>query len=175
MRRLVGYSLILGFMLLAILFEWQLWPLYEWRLILQIDMVLLVSTLGENIVSSQGYYQYTKKTVNGPFARNVPLWIPFMWLAVIHASFLAALFTGIGEIAAGIISGFIASTLDFIIVEPLLSKALRLWEWKPVTKGYFHFIPRQLNRFTAPIGNYFTWLIFVTGSNLFLVGLHLLL
>ncbi len=171
MRRVISYSLLVIFLISSIILEHLLWPIYGWCLIIQIQFVLVISTLGENIVSSQGYYTYTKKRMNGPFARNVPLWIPMMWLTVVHASFLIPLVVGLDELTAVMLSGIIASTFDWAIIEPLMSRELRLWEWRKVEKGYFHFVPEEINRFTAPFGNYLTWFLFVGMANFLLISI----
>lgn len=175
MRRVISYPLLLVFLISSIILEHLLWPIYGWRLIVQIQFVLLVSTLGENIVSSQGYYRYARKAVNGPFARNVPMWIPLMWLTVVHSTFLLSLLIGVDELTAAMLSGVIASSIDWAIIEPLMSRQLGLWKWKKVEKGYFHFIPKEFNRFTAPFGNYLTWFIFVGVANFLLISLGMLI
>ena len=67
---------------------------------------------------------------------------------------------GLSGIQAAVLSGLLAAVFDFVILEPYFSRHKELWIWDSVADGYFKFIPKKLNRFTAPPGNYITWLIF---------------
>ena len=145
-----------------------MWNYFGWLILPHILLVIFIALAGEHIVSSQGYYYYTKQETNGPFVRNVPVWIVFLWVFSIQSSLLIAIAFGVEGVSACIISGLLASIGDFILLEPLLSRVLGLWLWTPVQRGYFRFIPPRINRFTAPPGNYITWLLFPFLANCFL-------
>lgn len=131
-------------------------------------LILLVSVIGENFVSAQGYYHYTKQEQNGIFVRNMPLWIMFLWLFCIQGSLLIPYILGFDPVSTILASGFIASMVDIILFEPYMSRRRGLWLWTSVNNGYFEFIPSKLNRFTAPPGNYITWFMFPILANCFL-------
>lgn len=137
-----------------------MWIYIGWSVLVQLAGIVVIAVFGENLVSSQGYYQYPKSYSNGPFIRNVPVWIPFLWIWSIQSSFLFCLAFGLSGIHAAIISGILAAVFDLIFLEPYFSRHRELWIWDSVADGYFKFIPKQMNRFTAPPGNYITWLIF---------------
>ena len=152
--------ILAAFTLLSILSSLLMWNYVGWSVLVQIGGIMLVAVFGENLVSSQGYYQYPRKDDNGPFIRDVPLWIPFLWIWSIQSSFLAGLAFGLPGIQAAILSGIFAVIFDLVILEPYFSRHKELWIWDSVADGYFKFIPKQLDRFTAPPGNYITWLVF---------------
>ena len=131
-----------------------------WSVLVQLAGIIMVAVFGESLVSSQGYYQYPKKNDNGPFIRNVPIWIPFLWIFSIQTSFLTGLVFGLSGIQAAVLSGILAVVFDLVFLEPYFSRRKELWIWDSVADGYFKFIPKQLDRFTAPPGNYITWLFF---------------
>ena len=169
-QRLRSFYLLLAFIALASITSNLMWFYFQWRMIPHLFLIILVALLGENLVSSQGYYYYTKQETNGPFLRNMPVWIMFLWVFCVQCSFLLPLALGLNTVSAIIASGFLASLGDFLIFEPFMSRRQRLWLWTPVEDGYFEFIPQQLNRFTAPPGNYITWLIFPILANCFLAA-----
>ena len=148
------------FTLLSILSSFLMWNYVGWSVLIQIAGIVLVAVFGESLVSSQGYYQYPKKGDNGPFIRNVPIWIPFLWIFSIQTSFLTGFAFGLSGIQACVLSGILAVVFDLVILEPYFSRQKELWIWDSVADGYFKFIPKQLDRFTAPPGNYIAWLIF---------------
>jgi len=148
------------FTLLSVLSTFLMWNYMGWSVLVQIAGIILVAVFGESLVSSQGYYQYPKKESNGPFIRNVPIWIPFLWIFSIQTSFLTGLVFGLSGIQAVVLSGILAVVFDLVILEPYFSRNKELWIWDSVSDGYFKFIPKQLDRFTAPPGNYITWLFF---------------
>jgi len=148
------------FTLLSVLSTFLMWNYMGWSVLVQIAGIILVAVFGESLVSSQGYYQYPKKESNGPFIRNVPIWIPFLWIFSIQMSFLTGLVFGLSGIQAVVLSGILAVVFDLVILEPYFSRNKELWIWDSVSDGYFKFIPKQLDRFTAPPGNYITWLFF---------------
>ena len=142
-----------------------LWARFDWHVLPQILLIVSIALIGEHLISSQGYYYYTRQDTNGPFFRNVPLWIPFLWVFSIQASFLISLILGLNGFAACLFSGWLASLGDFLLLEPFMSRMMQLWLWTPVERGYFSFIPSRFNRFIAPPGNYLTWLIFPILAN----------
>ena len=148
------------FTLLATLSTFFMWNYMGWAVLIQIAGIVLVAVFGESIVSSQGYYQYPKNHDNGPFIRNVPIWIPFLWIFTIQTSFLTGLVFGLSGIQACVLSGLFTVAFDLIFLEPYFSRQKELWIWDSVEDGYFKFVPTELDVFTAPPGNYFTWLIF---------------
>ncbi|TFG28513.1 hypothetical protein EU528_11105 [Candidatus Thorarchaeota archaeon] len=148
------------FTLLATLSTILMWNYIGWSVLVQLAGIILVALFGESFVSSQGYYQYPKTHDNGPFIRNVPFWIPFLWIWSIQSSFLTGLIFGLSILEAAILSGIFAAVFDLLFLEPYFSRHKELWIWDCVADGYFKFIPKQLDRFTAPPGNYITWLIF---------------
>lgn len=148
------------FTLLASLSTWLMWYYVGWSVMFQLVGIVLVALFGESFVSAQGYYEYPKKQDNGPFFRNVPVWIPFLWIFSIQASFLIGLVFGLPAIQACILSGILAAVFDLVFLEPYFSSHRELWIWDSVEDGYFKFVPTELDVFTAPPGNYFTWLIF---------------
>jgi hypothetical protein len=137
-----------------------MWIYLGWSVLIQITGIVLVTVYGESLVSSQGYYHYPKKKDNGPFIRNVPIWIPFLWIFSIQAAFLTGLVFGLTNLQACVLSGIFAVIFDLVILEPYFSRQKELWIWSSVENGYFNFIPDELDMFTAPPGNYITWLMF---------------
>ena len=119
-------------------------------------------------------YHYTRQDTNGPFVRNMPLWIVFLWIFSVQASLLLPLFLGLNLVIAIYASGWLALLGDFILFEPYMSRRKELWLWKAVERGYFKFIPSGLNRFTAPPGNFITWFLFPLLANSFLACLMFL-
>lgn len=154
------------FALLASLSTLVMWYYVGWSVLFQLVGIVLVALFGESFVSSQGYYEYPKKDDNGPFFRNVPVWIPFLWIFSVQASFLIGLVFGLPAIQACILSGILAVAFDLVFLEPYFSSHRELWIWSSVEDGYFKFVPTKLDVFTAPPGNYFTWLIFPILVNL---------
>ena len=144
----------------------------SWRVAVQIVVILFIATLGEHHISGKGYYHYTSN--NEFIIGRVALWIPFLWVFIIQCAFCAMMFMGVTGLVACVGSGLAASLFDFIVVEPYLSGAKGLWLWKPVSNGYFSFMPTRLNRFTAPFGNYLVWLLFPALANYLLVILLVL-
>ena len=152
--------ILAAFTLLATMSSFLMWNYLGWSVLVQLTGIVLIAVFGESLVSSQGYYQYPKKHDNGPFIRNVPLWIPFLWIWSIQSTFLTGLVFGLSGIQAAVLSGLFAAVFDLVILEPYFSRHKELWVWDSVADGYFKFIPKELDRFTAPPGNYITWLIF---------------
>ena len=153
--------------------SYWLWRIYTYRVILQIFAILVISALGEHIVSGKGYYHYTER--NGLFIGRVPIWIPFMWISVVQGSALLALYLGAAGVNIILVSGFFTFIGDFVLLEPLFSKQLGFWLWTPVDDGYFSRIPGALNKFTAPFGNYLVWTFFPLLTNMILDPLNLVL
>ena len=158
MSRYIGTSLTLLFVFLGVITITPLWNLFGFHSIIQTVAILIVASVGEHLISGRGYYHYTN--VNGVFVGRVPIWIPLMWVVVIQGALLFSLAIGLIGLQAIFLSGFLCASLDIIAVEPLLSAKYGMWRWTSVDGGYFKFIPTQVNRFTAPFGNYLTWLIF---------------
>ncbi len=171
MSRYIGAFLTLLFVFLSVITLTPLWNLYGFHSIIQTVAILIVASVGEHIVSGRGYYHYTN--VNGVFVGRVPIWIPLMWVFVIQAALLFSLGIGLVGLQAIMLSGVLCASLDIIAVEPLLSAKYGMWRWTSVDEGYFKFIPAQVNRFTAPFGNYLTWLIFPILLN-WLLGITLI-
>ena len=174
LQGLRSYSLLLAFAVLASITSNLMWFNFQWRMIPHLFLILLVAMIGENLVSSQGYYYYTKQVFNGPFLRNMPIWIMFLWVFCVQSSLLIPLALGLNVVTAIVLSGFLALLGDFLLFEPFLSRRKQLWLWTSVENGYFEFIPQQLDRFTAPPGNYVTWLVFPILANSFLALFMLL-
>ena len=158
MSRYIGTSLTLLFVFLGVITITPLWNLFGFHSIIQTVAILIVASVGEHLISGRGYYHYTN--VNGVFVGRVPIWIPLMWVVVIQGALLFSLAIGLVGLQAILLSGFLCASLDIIAVEPLLSAKYGMWRWTSVDEGYFKFIPAQVNRFTAPFGNYLTWLLF---------------
>lgn len=171
--RIGSLSLLFLFAGFASVTSQFMWMTFDWLMLVQLALIFAIVSIGESFVSSQGYYHYTRQDRNGPFVRNVPVWILFLWIFSIQGSLLFALSLGLSGIHAASMSGMIACMVDFLLLEPLLSRNMELWKWTPVRKGYFAFIPAKLNRFTAPPGNYIAWLIFPMIANSLLVFLML--
>ena len=171
MSRYIGASLTLLFAFLSVITLTPLWHLFGFHAIIQTVGILIVASVGEHVVSGRGYYHYTN--VNGVFVGRVPVWIPVMWVFVIQGALLFSLTMGLVGLQAILLSGFLCASLDILAVEPLLSAKYGMWRWTSVDDGYFKFIPAQVNRFTAPFGNYLTWLIFPILLN-WLLGITLL-
>ena len=167
MSRIVGAVLTVLFMLASSITSSFLWATYGQVVGCQILLTLLIASVGEHIVSGQGYYYYTRK--NGIFVGLVPVWIPFMWVFAVQISMITALAGGLTGFMAAVGAGIVGMLADLTFVEPLMCRMRRLWVWKSVERGYFSFIPRELNRFTAPPGNYIVWFLFPFLMNLFLV------
>jgi hypothetical protein len=168
-----SFVFLVAFSALATITSQYMWHSFGWLLFPQLVLIFSIASLGESFISSQGYYHYTRHERNRPFVRNVPLWIIFMWIFIIQGSLLFSLAIGFADIQAAIASGMIACTIDFLLLEPFLSRYLELWRWTPLRRGYFYFIPTRLNRFTAPPGNYIAWLLFPMIANSFLLLLML--
>lgn len=171
--RLGNLVLLLVFGALASITSQVVWSIFGWSMLLQLLLIFTLASAGESFVSSQGYYHYTKQERNGPFVKNVPIWIVFLWIFFIQSSLLFSLSLGLTGIQAATMSGMIACLIDFLLLEPLLSRYMELWRWTSVKKGYFAFIPARFNRFTAPPGNYIAWMLFPVIANSFLVFLIL--
>ena len=169
MSRNNGLALTLLFGLLAMITTTALWNSFGPITIIQTVAILTVATVGEHLVSGKGYYHYT--TMNGVFVGRVPTWIPLMWIVVIQGAFLISMMFSTRTMDAIALSGILCASLDLYILEPLLSRKLGMWRWTSVDDGLFSFIPKSVNRFTAPFGNYLTWLIFPIILNLFLICL----
>ncbi len=155
-----NFILLVTFVILSSFTSNLMWEEFSWRILPHIFLIMTIAMIGEHLVSSQGYYYYTRQERNGPFVRNVPIWIIFLWVFSIQASYLVALSLGFDGILACLFSGWLALLADFVLLEPFMSKVMELWLWTPVENGYFRFIPTKLNRFTAPPGNYIIWLLF---------------
>ncbi|MFX1262470.1 MAG: hypothetical protein ACFFAZ_10305 [Promethearchaeota archaeon] len=148
------------FTILAAISTYWMFQYVGWSALAQLAGIILVAAMGESYVSSQGYYEYPRIHSNGPFIRNVPIWIPFLWIFSIQAAFLTGLIFGLSGLEACVLSGLLASVFDLLFLEPYFSRQKELWIWYSVRNGYFRFLPSQLDRFTAPPGNYLVWLIF---------------
>ncbi|MFX0053299.1 MAG: hypothetical protein ACFFAX_12860 [Promethearchaeota archaeon] len=148
------------FTILAAISTYWMFQYVGWSALAQLAGIILVAAIGESYVSSQGYYEYPKNHSNGPFIRNVPIWIPFLWIFSIQAAFLTGLIFGLSGLEACVLSGLLALVFDLLFLEPYFSRQKELWIWYSVQDGYFRFIPSRLDRFTAPPGNYLVWLIF---------------
>ncbi len=164
-----NFFLLVAFVVLSSITSNIMWEQFSWRILPHIFLIATIAMIGEHLVSSQGYYYYTRQERNGPFVRNIPLWIIFLWIFSIQASYLFALSIGFNGLIACLFSGWLSLLVDFIILEPFMSKMMELWLWTPVENGLFWFIPSRFNRFTAPPGNYITWLLFPIIMNSFLV------
>jgi hypothetical protein len=140
-----------------------------WRVVVQVWVILLVATLGEHHISGMGYYYYTPH--NGGLVGRVALWIPFLWVFVIQSTFVTMILTGVIWPLACIGSGMLAFLFDFSVLEPYMCRAMELSLWTQVDNGYYSFVPAKLNRFTAPVGNYFVWLCFPILANYLLAVL----
>lgn len=169
--RLRNFALLVVFVVLAVLTSTIMWDLFNWRMLPHILLVISVAVIGENLVSSQGYYHYTRQETNGPFVRSVPLWIMFLWVFCVQTGFLVSLNLGLGGISACLMSGILISIADLLLIEPFMSRTMELWRWTPVVNGYFRIVPSKVHRFTAPPGNYVTWFVFPILANCFLVSL----
>jgi len=172
MSRYFGVIATLLFVILSSATTYLLWTEFQWRVGVQVLVIILVASIGEHYVSGKGYYHYTP--VNGLFVGRVPVWIPFMWIVFCHVGFLLALGGGLTEAPAYLSAGMFGLLTDFAAVEPVASRMKGLWLWKPVNNGYFGFVPPQVNRFTAPIGNYLVWFGFPVLASWLLGGLAVL-
>lgn len=173
MSKSIGIALTLLFMILTVITSNILWYRFGNLVIIQTIIILVVATAGEHYVSGKGYYHYTPK--NGLFIGRVPLWIPLMWIFTIQCSYALFLVLGFGSTDAIALSGVICASVDFYLIEPLMSRRIGMWLWNSVERGYFRFVPPKINRFTAPVGNYVTWLIFPVILNAFLYYSSLIL
>lgn len=173
MSKVVGVVLTIIFLSSSVFTSYLLWLLFGWRVIAQIVVILSIGSFGEHHISGQGYYSYT--SYNGIFMGRVPLWVPFMWLCTIQCIGLFMYLIGITGFFAVLGSGVFGALLDFLVVEPIFCKFFGLWEWTQVNDGYFSFFPTELNRFTAPIGNYIVWLGFCALGNWILGSLVMML
>lgn len=167
MSRRTGLLLSVIFIALGTLTSGALWQIYGWIVSIQVLMILAIGTVGEHIVSSQGYYHYTE--LNGIFVGKVASWIPFMWLVAIQGLFLIGVLLGLDGISCSVFAGILGSSIDLAVIEPYCSRKKSLWIWKPVENGYFSFVPQRINRFTAPPGNYVVWYLFPLFMGLLIV------
>lgn len=166
MSRFLGILLTTLFASLGAATSYIIWYDTGWYVVLQILVTLIIGGFGEHYVSGQGFYHYTR--VNGVFVGRVPTWIPFMWVFVVQGTLIAALALGFKGFPAVAGSGLIGLSLDSLLLEPYLSKSKGLWLWNRGKRGYFDFVPPNLNRFYAPVGNYLVWLFFPVVMNWFL-------
>ncbi|MFW9788188.1 MAG: hypothetical protein ACFFE2_10830 [Candidatus Thorarchaeota archaeon] len=173
-RKLRNFVYLVAFVALATISSNLMWYHVQWRVIPHSLLILVVACVGENLVSSQGYYHYSRQEINGPFVRNMPIWIMFLWVFIAQSSLLLPLSLGLDGLSAVFVSGVLASLIDLLFFEPYMSRKKELWLWRSVDNGYFEFIPSRLNRFTAPPGNYITWFLFPILSNFFLLSLMIL-
>ncbi len=155
------------FFVLSTLTTLVLYPFYGLLVIVQALLILIASFVGEHIVSSWGYYHYTDK--NNFFIGNVPVSIPLFWVFFIQMSLIVSKFFLRSDSLIVFVSALILFLLDLLFLEPFLSKRKKYWVWTPKEKGMFHFIPEEINNFTAPFGNYFTWFVFPVLMNTLLV------
>ena len=169
------YEIMLVFLFATLVVgtTYLLWPIGDWGVIVQVAIIMAVGSIGEHYISGKGYYYYTDAKHNGFFIGRVPSWIPFMWVFVVQGAFIIPLFMGLSMPIAIIASGVLCFILDLVIVEPVLSRKRALWAWTPVENGYLGFLPSQIDRFTAPPGNYIVWFIFPVITNSLLYGLML--
>ncbi len=158
MSKVFGLFLTVLFAGLAAATSYIIWFDAGWYVTIQILITLAIGGLGEHYVSGQGYYHYTN--ANGVFVGRVPTWVPFMWVFVVQGTLITALTLGLKGFSAVTGSGILGLLLDSLILEPYLSKSKGLWQWTRVDSGYFDFVPTNLNRFYAPVGNYVVWLFF---------------
>ncbi len=172
MSKLFGVGATLLFVILSSVTTYMLWTEFEWRVGVQVLVIMLIAGVGEHHVSGKGYYHYT--SANGHFVGRVPVWIPFMWVFACHAGFLLSMAGGLTEGPNYLGAGVFVLLTDFAVVEPVFSRIKGLWLWKPVSSGYFGFVPPHMNRFTAPIGNYLVWFGFPVLASWFLGGLGVL-
>ena len=166
MSKKIGGSLTLLFMMLSVITSSILWIRFGNIVFLQFFIILIIATIGEHYVSGKGYYHYTE--INGFFIGRVPLWIPLMWIVAIQGSYMFLILLGFRTTEAIALSGVICASADFYFIEPLLSRRAGMWLWNSVNRGYFGFVPSRMNRFTAPVGNYVTWMVFPVIINAFL-------
>lgn len=166
MSKIVGITLTLLFSMLSVITSNLLWQHFGNMVFIQSILILIIATTGEHFISGKGYYHYTE--VNGLFFGRVPTWIPLMWIVAIQGSFVSLLMIGFQSVEAIAFSGIICSLIDFYVIEPLLSRKMGVWRWHSVEDGFFRFIPPRINRFTAPFGNYVTWMVFPLILNAFL-------
>ncbi len=167
MSRVIGLGLTLFNIVLASAASYVLWTGYGPAVAVQVVATLVIAAAGEHRVSGEGYYVYTEK--NGILVGRVALWIPFMWVSVVQVSMILSLLVVTNEIVAAVSAGMLALIGDLAVVEPLFSRISGFWVWQPVRNGYFSFLPRGLDRFTAPPGNYVVWFLFPMLMNLLLV------
>lgn len=173
MSKKIGVVLTLLFAILSVITSDLLWHRFGNLVFIQLIAILVIAAIGEHYVSGKGYYNYTE--INGLFLGRVPLWIPLMWTFAIQGSFVFLLILGFNSSEAVALSGVICASLDFYFIEPMLSRRMGMWLWNSVENGYFRFVPPRINRFTAPVGNYFTWMIFPLILNAFLHYSNLIL
>ncbi len=166
-----GYALLASSVSVSVLLYTLLWEIFLWKIAIQALFVLTIGTVGEHYVSGQGFYSYSQCGRNGPFLGNVPVWIPLMWLAVVQGTLVITLLLDITGLVACVIAGLTALTVDALLIEPIMSKRMGLWEWTSVENGYFDFVPHRMKRLTAPFGNYVVWFGFVGIANYLLVAL----
>lgn len=162
----VMVPLILFFVLSAMTTVF-LFKSYGLLVLIQYLLILLVSLVGEQIISSWGYYHYTNK--NHVFIGPVPASIPFFWVFFIQFSLIVARNFFSKDFGLIFFSSLITLLLDSVFIEPYLSKKKGYWVWTPRENGMFNFVPKQVNRFTAPFGNYFTWFMFPFLMNALLI------
>jgi len=174
MSKMLGHILAAILVVLATSTTYLLWTMAGWRVGVQIVAILIVGAIGEHYISGQGYYHYTESKTNGFFVGRVPLWIPFMWVFAVQGTLVLSLMMGLPAAGAILGSGLLGAVLDLVIIEPVLSRERALWTWTPVENGYLGFLPAQVDRFTAPPGNYLVWLVFPAMANWLLYGLMIL-
>lgn len=119
--------------------------------------VFTVALVGENLASRTGRYAYNME--HRPVVGRVPLFIPFLWLAMNLGSLFISYeaFQNIGMtnvLYIAFVSAMIPLVLDISLLEPKLSKDRNVWTWRDTTRLY------------APYGNYVVWFAFPFLTNL---------
>lgn len=120
-------------------------------------VVFTVALVGENMISRTGSYSYNME--HRPIVGKVPLFIPFLWLAINLGSLFISykMLSTIGNtngLHIALISAMIPLFIDLLLLEPKLSKDRKVWVWQSTTKLY------------APYGNYVVWFAFPFLMNL---------
>jgi uncharacterized membrane protein len=120
-------------------------------------IVFTVALVGENLVSKTGTYTYNME--HRPVVGRVPLFIPFLWLALnLGSLFLAYIMLQTAGVSNGLIIAFTSAIIplfiDLLLLEPKLSRERNVWTWRDTTRLY------------APYGNYVVWFAFPFLANL---------
>jgi hypothetical protein len=155
--RRIHVFLLSVFIFISAIFTIQSYLDFGAMTVLYVAVVLTVAVAGENLVSKTGSYSYNME--HRPIVGRVPLFIPFLWLAMnlgsLYISYeVSHMLNVTSSLYIAMMSAMIPLFIDLLLLEPRLSRGRRVWVWRTTTRLY------------APYGNYVVWFAFPFLMNL---------